>query len=284
MRRIRIFHVSRYQYTQPVSLLTQKLHLRPREGYDIRIESSRLDIFPDFSVQWQRDIYGNCVGLADFYRDSQTMQITSEVVVQHYHDPSMHFNVAESAYLYPFNYEPAEQTDLFPYLAAIFPQDAYALRSWLEVIYRPGNVIATTDLLDLLNQKIAREFAYMVRIGGGVQSPVETLQAGAGSCRDVAMLFIEACRALGLAGRFVSGYLLHEVGGGQFQSTHAWSEVYLPGAGWRGYDSTSGLRVGGNHIAVAQHRHPEAIPPISGAYLGPPQWPDISEEVSVQLL
>lgn len=103
----------------------------------------------------------------------------------------------------------------------------------------------------------------------GVLSPAETLRRRRGSCRDVATLYNEACRYCGLAARFVSGYLLSSAAVRDVASTHAWSEIYLPAGGWRGFDSTSGQQVGGEHVAVAVHRHPEAIPPVAGAFLGP---------------
>jgi transglutaminase-like putative cysteine protease len=108
----------------------------------------------------------------------------------------------------------------------------------------------------------------MVREEPGVQSPATTLSTGRGSCRDFATLFIEICRLYGLASRFISGYVLNETVAPWNTATHAWAEVFLPGSGWRGFDPTSGLLVSGDHIAVAVHRHPEAIPPVSGSFVG----------------
>ena len=105
-----------------------------------------------------------------------------------------------------------------------------------------------------------------------MQSPALTLSSGAGSCRDFATLFMEICRYGGLASRFISGYVLNEAVPDGHTATHAWSEIYLPGSGWRGFDSTSGLVVGGDHIAVAVHRHPEAIPPVAGSFIGSSNW------------
>lgn len=284
MRRIKIKHVTRYEYSRPVKLLTHKLHIRPREGHDIRIETSQLGISPDFTIQWQRDIYGNSVALVAFSRDDRTLNIASEVIVQHYEDQPLQFLVSESASRFPFYYDAMEQVDLFPYQTAVFPQESPAVREWLTAIHRPGTKIFTADLLDNLNRKIANDFDYVVREQPGVQTPLETIRLLSGSCRDFSTLFIEACRALGLASRFVSGYLFQGASGEQHQATHAWSEVYLPGAGWRGFDSTSGNRVGGDHIAVAHHRHPEAIPPVSGSFLGHLENPNMSVEVRVTLL
>ena len=270
MRRIEITHNTRYEYAEPVKFNTHTLHIRPREGHDVRIESSQLTISPTYQIRWERDIYSNSIALVDFLDKSATLDITSNVVVQHYGAPPLEFGMDEAAQTYPFHYNPLEQIDLMPYQMAVFPRDYLVVQKWLEKIYTPGKLINTVNLLDLLNKAIVADFKYTVREEPGVQSPQQTMNIGSGSCRDLAVLFIEACRVLGLASRFVSGYLLQpsENNIDQHGSTHAWSEVYLPGSGWWGFDSTSGLLVSEDHIAVAHHRHPEAIPPVSGSYLG----------------
>lgn len=265
MRRIEIKHTTRYEYSEPVELLKHKLHLRPREGHDIRIESSRLSITPGYKILWERDIYGNSMALVEFTEKSASMEISSNVIVQHYAEQALEFSLDDAAQHYPFHYNPLHQIDLIPYQLAVFPRDFQRVQQWLDAICQPGELMQTTVLLDTLNKAIASGFTYQVREEPGVQSPTQTIESGSGSCRDFATLFIEACRVLGFASRFVSGYLLVE--GAQHLATHAWAEVYLPGSGWRGFDSTSGTLVGGNHIAVAQHRHPEAIPPVSGSFV-----------------
>lgn len=287
MRRIQITHTTRYEYADPVSFSTHTLHVRPREGHDVRIESSELMISPTYQIRWERDIYNNSIALVDFLDKSQILDITSNVIVQHYGAPPLDFGMDESAMSYPFHYNPLEQIDLMPYQMAVFPRDYPAVQKWLEQIYKPGKLINTVNLLESLNKTIATEFKYTVREEPGVQSPHQTITIGSGSCRDLAVLFIEACRVLGLASRFVSGYLLQAVDNNtdQHGSTHAWSEVYLPGSGWWGFDSTSGLFVAEEHIAVAHHRHPEAIPPVSGTYLGIPEpRPNMHVSVDVNIL
>ena len=286
MRRIEIIHNTRYQYATPVTFMAHKLHIRPREGHDVRIESSQLTISPAYQIRWERDIYSNSIALVDFVDKSEVLDITSQVVVQHYGAPLLDFGMEESALFYPFHYNPMEQIDLIPYQMAVFPRDYLVVQKWLAKIYKPGNLINTVKLLESLNKTIVSEFKYNVREEPGVQSPQQTMQIGSGSCRDLAALFIEACRVLGFAARFVSGYLLQAGdNNAQHGSTHAWSEVYLPGSGWWGFDSTSGLFVGEDHIAVAHHRHPEAIPPVSGTYLGPTApLPIMSVNVAVKML
>jgi transglutaminase-like putative cysteine protease len=127
----------------------------------------------------------------------------------------------------------------------------------------------TFVLLDQMNRRIAGQFFYQMREEPGVQAPACTLARNSGSCRDFAAFFMEACRFLGLASRFVSGYLFTSDFDTNNGSTHAWAEVYLPGAGWKGFDPTSGEVVGNRHIATAVARHPEAVPPVAGSFIGP---------------
>ena len=269
MRRLEITHTTRYEYVEPVEFKTHKLHVRPREGHDIRIESSQLHISPRYQIRWERDIYGNSIALVNFLEPSQILEISSNVVVQHYAEQPLEFALDESAQHYPFHYNPLEQIDLIPYQMAVFPKDCPIIQEWVQDICRPGKLMKTAVLLDSLNKAIVANFTYKMREEPGVQSPQQTIESGSGSCRDFAALFIEACRVFGFASRFVSGYLfLPKETADQHSATHAWSEVYLPGSGWRGFDSTSGLLVGGEHIAVAHHRHPEAIPPVSGSFVG----------------
>ena len=266
MRRLQIKHVTTYQYSESVTLLPHKLLLRPREGHDIRIESAELIISPAYQLQWQRDVYDNAVAQATFTEPGSQLSIESRVLIQHYDDQPLDFLVADYAVLFPFQYDVAERADLGPYLSAIFEQDRLLLSSWMQQFWQSGQVVETYLLLEWINKAIATGFTYQQREEPGVQSPATTLTSRAGSCRDFATLFIEACRSLGLAARFVSGYLYSsKLPQGQ-GATHAWSEVYLPGAGWKGFDSTTGQVVGNDHITVAVSRHPESVPPVSGSF------------------
>ena len=267
MRRLQIEHETTYEYASIVTLLPHKLLLRPREGHDIRIESADLTISPAHHLQWQRDVYDNAVAWASFTEPSNRLSIVSRLLLQHYDDQPLDFLVADFAVFYPFQYEAAERVDLGPYLLPVFVSDQPLISTWLRRFWQPGQRMQTFVLLDTINKAIAGSFAYEQREQPGVQTPAITLGKNSGSCRDFATLFIEACRSLGLAARFVSGYLCSTpVIPGQ-GATHAWSEVYLPGAGWKGFDSTSGQVVGNDHIAVAVSRHPERVPPVSGSFL-----------------
>ncbi|WP_150050738.1 MULTISPECIES: transglutaminase family protein [Methylomonas] len=285
MQRLRIRHVTEYVFWAPVTLNSHRLLLRPREGHDVRIESSKLEISPTYSIKWYRDVFDNSVALIQFSQPTNRLRIVSEVVIQHYEDSAL--NISKTAYplVNPRNYDPAELIDLAAYQQPIFKQEQPALQSWLREIGFEIGDLNMPYLQSMLNHVINSKFRYTVREEAGVQSPLLTLNLGSGSCRDYATLFIEACRCLGLASRFVSGYLhapATEIGNA---STHAWAEVYFPGSGWQGFDPTVGYMTGNSHIAVAVARNPEAVPPISGSYIGPRNHsPSMLVNVQVNLL
>lgn len=280
MKRIRIQHHTIYTYSQPVALLPHRLMIRPRSGHDIRIDQASLSIEPAHRVFWQRDIYGNSVAVAHFEAPSDRLEIRSDVIVQHFEAEPLNFLVDERAVMFPFYSDLGERVEMIPYQMLCFPNDGGAIQDWLGQFWRPGRIVETYVLLDTINKWIAANIVYGMREEPGVQSPAETLRMGAGSCRDTATLFIEACRFFGLAARFVSGYLncpQTVIGHG---STHAWAEVYLPGAGWKGFDTTSGIVTGHDHIATAVTRHPADAPPVSGSFSGPP---DVARRMHVEV-
>ncbi len=268
MHRLKISHLTEYRYASPATLQAHTLLLRPREGPEVHIESSLLTIAPAHTVKWHRDPLDNAAAVVQFLEPAQALTITSEVIIQHYGETPLDFLVADYAVNYPFHYVPQDRADLLPFLQSVYPGDENALRNWVrELDFAPA--METYALLDRLNRSIAGRFSYTIRNEPGVQSPAQTLSLGCGSCRDFAALFVETCRFLGLASRFVSGYA-HLPASEQWSSTtHAWAEVYLPGPGWKGFDPTSGEVTGRRHIPVAVARHPEAVPPVSGSFIGP---------------
>lgn len=284
MRRLHISHLTEYLFPVPVTLLPHRLLLRPREDHNVRIESSLLEITPAHTVQWKRDALGNSLGLVAFTAPADRLRIASVVLIEHYDDNPFDFLLDEHAVWHPFEYAPETRADLAPFLPAVYPGDQHTVGRWLEAVGL-RQPMQTFPLLTHLNQEIARRFQYQLREAPGVQSPAVTLASHSGSCRDFAALFIEACRHLGLASRFVSGYLYSAATEYWNASTHAWAEVYLPGAGWKGFDPTSGEVAGNRHIATAVARHPEAVPPVAGDYVGPAGMrPYLSVTVQVRAL
>jgi len=283
--KIRIQHRTAYLYAEPVTLGPHRVMVRPREGHDLHIESSILTIRPAHNVHWLRDVNGNSIALVDFTEPSQELMIYSELVLHHYDSDPLDFLVSPYAVHYPFVYDPWALPELTAFTHIIFPADAERVRNWLGQFWQPGKLVETVALLSRLNAFIQKNFKYTRRDEFGVQSPAKTLALNSGSCRDFATLFIEACRSWGLAARFVSGYMLceaTEAGGG---STHAWAEVYIPGAGWKGFDPTSGILTGSQHVAVAVSRHPEAATPIAGSFTGvPTAFLGIDVDVKVEQL
>ena len=269
MRRIKIQHSTTYCFGVVVELGPHQLMIRPREGHDVRMESSLLLIQPAHEVKWRRDIEGNSVGTVRFLEPAAELAITSEVIIQHFEEEPGGFELSREAVLHPFSYASDELINLIPYLTNCYPEDLRSMQAWISSLLTLGNASETFQLLFRLNVAIANDFKYARRDAAGVQSPGETLRLRRGSCRDFATLFIEACRCLGIASRFVSGYLYTTGISGLGGSTHAWAEVYLPGAGWIGFDSTTGTLTGTSHIAVAVSRHPAGVPPISGSFIGP---------------
>jgi len=268
MKLIRIQHDTHYEYTEPVEFGPHTLMIRPRSGHDVRIEKAFLHITPHANVRWRRDINGNSVGTATFSGPARSLSISSDVLIQHFEAEPLDFLVEDYSVNWPFEFDPMQRVELAPYQMPCFPNDGPAISRWLEQFWRPGQTIETYRLLDNMNHSIVDHFRYRGREEPGVQSPADTLAKGSGSCRDFATFFIEACRYLGLPARFVSGYLHCPSSVQGHGSTHAWSEVFLPGAGWKGFDNTSGNIVGQDHIATAVCRHPEQAPPISGSLFG----------------
>jgi len=282
MRRLNISHVTEYRFPTPVALQPHRLRLRPLESHSLRIEASTLEISPAPTLRWYRDALGNSVATASFGELADTLRVASNVLIAVYDDAPLDFLMEEYAVSFPFAYAMSEQADLAPFGQSTYPDDGPALHDWLGglgLLLRP---VETFVLLSQLNCAIANRFSYQRRDEEGVQSPAQTLALNSGSCRDFAALFIEACRYMGLASRFVSGYLHMPDNEAGNASTHAWAEVYLPGPGWKGFDPTSGLITGNQHIPVAVARHPEAVPPVSGSFIGPAgQRPTLSVAVRV---
>lgn len=272
MKRYKIVHETYYDFSDLVQLQAHTLRLRPREGHELRIEVSKLDISPAATLRWHRDVEGNSVATASFSDKTQCLAVKSEVIIQQYNQVPYDFLVADYAVDYPFSYLPEDDILLAPYMNRPVEYIVDSLSLWLNELWDGREKIQTFALLLRLNQQIYQRLCYRRREEEGVQPVEQTLACWSGSCRDAASLFMAAARRLGFAARFVSGYSYSEPAtsqAGQSGSTHAWAEVFIPGAGWKGFDPTGGIMVGSEHIAVAVARLPESVPPISGTFLGP---------------
>lgn len=269
MQRYKILHRTYYNFSGLVQLQPHTLRLRPREGHELRIESSHLDITPAATLRWHRDAEDNSVATATFDTPTRQLVIESEAIIQQFNEAPLDFLVADYAIDYPFVYTPTDRILLAPYLnAAAAANDPLA--QWVASAWQPGEAIQTYALMQRLCTRIHQTLTYQLREEPGVQSATETLSRGSGSCRDSANLFMQAARRLGLAARFVSGYLHAPPSPANYGATHAWAEVFLPGAGWKGFDPSTGEIVGSDHIAIAVARLPESVPPVSGSFVGPP--------------
>jgi transglutaminase-like putative cysteine protease len=270
MQRYKILHRTYYNFSDKVTLGPHYLRLRPRADYDLRVESAILKISPPATLLWSRDVEGNSVATATFKEPASQLSIESEVMVHQFNEDPLDFLVADYAINYPFTYKPEDLVLLSPYMDVPDRETKEKLSVWLTNIWQPGEPIQTYTLLQKMGTYIYQNLTYRLREEPGVQSAGQTLYSGTGSCRDFATLFMAASRYLGLASRFVSGYLHTPPSSVNYGSTHAWAEVYLPGAGWKGFDPTIGEMAGTEHIAVAVARSPEKVPPVEGTFIGTP--------------
>ncbi len=266
-------HVTHYRYDRAVGLSPQIVRLRPAPHCRTRILSYSLKVQPqDHFINWQQDPQANYLARLVFPDETRELKIEVDLVAEMSVLNPFDFFLAPYAEQFPFKYDSTERRELVPYL--VKSPLSQPLESYLGGISRER--CRTIDFVVGVNQRVANDIRYLIRLEPGVQSPEETLTRSAGSCRDSAALLVQLMRHVGLAARFVSGYLVQlvadvkaldgPVGATQdFTDLHAWCEVYLPGAGWIGLDPTSGLLAGEGHIPLACTPEPSAAAPVSGA-------------------
>jgi transglutaminase-like putative cysteine protease len=267
-------HITTYRYRRPVAFGEHRMMFRPRDSYDQRLLEARLAITPEpASLRWMHDVFGNCVTFARFRGRAAELRFESTIRLDHEPANAPDFQIEEYAKTYPFAYSREEMLDLMPLVGRQYG-DQPELDAWVAKFLRPGRKNPTGQLLMTLTCAIAESFTYMRRGESGTQDPATTLRLGRGTCRDFALLMMEAVRSLGFAARFVSGYLYvpsrdrpGHLGGG---STHAWCQVYLPGAGWVEFDPTNGIIGNRDLVRVAVTRDPSQAIPLSGSYQGDP--------------
>ena len=266
-----IHHKTEYRYTRPVAFGEHRIMLRPRDGHDLRVLSCELDITPaPMRLRWIHDVFGNSVTIATFDERAETLTFDSTVTVEH--NPAEEFALTpdDPAYFYPFLYDAEEFPDLRHFITPNYADPDGELSAWARTFLDEEAPTPTFRILSGMTHGIHDNFSYRRRHERGTQHPLDTLQTGSGTCRDYALLMIEALRRLGIAARFVSGYLFtgdaaHQGGG----STHAWVQVYLPSAGWIEFDPTNGIIGSRDLIRVAVARDPSQAIPLHGTYLGP---------------
>lgn len=281
-----IIHRTTYRYDRPVGLGPHRLMLRPRNSRELHVLSCDLAITPEAEVVWSDDIFGNAFAVAAFTGDADTLTITCRSRVEHLTAAWPVYPIAASAISYPFHYTNDEIMDLGALATASRPDPDGWLRDWTRAFVR-SDPTDTLSLLKDLSAGISGWVRYEVRDDEGVQAPLATLARGQGSCRDFATLFVEAVRILGFGVRIVSGYLCTVedgmVGSGGSGSTHAWAEVFVPGAGWITVDPTNRSFGGACLIAVGVSRELAQVMPISGHYIASTpvsQNMDVEVEVS----
>jgi len=265
-----IRHVTTYHYKKPVGFGEHRMMLRPRDDDDQRVLEAELEVTPAPSqISWTRDSFGNHVAIAHFAERSSELRVESTIRLDHAPGGFRAADIKDFAQTHPFAYAEEDRHSLACFLTPLSPHPK--LDRWAATFLRKDGSADTRELLFDMTQTIRRTFKYVARHEKGIQEPVRTLELASGSCRDLAVLMIAALRSLGIAARFVSGYLHlgddddEEVAGG---NTHAWVQVYVPGPGWVDFDPSSGMVGNENLVRVAVVHEPREAIPLQGTWLG----------------
>jgi transglutaminase-like putative cysteine protease len=272
---LNVRHTTVYRYNRPVKLGDHRLMLRPRDSHDLRLIKTNLTFSPAASLRWIHDVFGNSVAIASFREPAAELRIESSLVLETFADERPPFQITPDALRYPFVYSADDRIDLGRLQERQYPDRDDRLGAWARGFVR-SNPTDTSALLADLNNGVKAQISYQSRETEGTQTPVETLNRGWGSCRDLAVLLIEAARSLGFGARVVTGYLYRAsadtdspaaIGA---DTTHAWADIYVPGSGWIAYDPTNGTIGGHDLIRVAVTRDISQAVPISGSFVGTP--------------
>jgi transglutaminase-like putative cysteine protease len=278
MTTLNVRHTTVYRYRRSVRFGDHRLMLRPRDSHDLRLIRTNLNFLPAASVRWIHDVFGNSIAIASFAESAAELRIESKLQLETYVVERPRSEIAREAASYPFIYSANDRIDLGRMRELHHPDASGRLRTWARAFVR-GNRTDTLALLADLNAGVKASISYQSRESEGTQTPVETLNRGWGSCRDLAVLLIEAARCLGFGARVVTGYTGYlynpatdggdatTIGAG---ATHAWGDIYLPGTGWIAYDPTNGTVSGANLIRVAVTRDISQAVPVAGSFVGAP--------------
>lgn len=274
--KISVHHTTCHNYEGEVSFGDHSLFMRPSDSHRRKVIRFHVKTDPASTQRWVRDVYGNIVLVCNFgMQRSRTLSFETDMLVEIEDDNPYDFILAPHALAYPFEYTDGERQALLPCMGKTAKPGALRVLDWFYgAVESPLQHPSIVTFLSGLNEAVRRDIAYVTRHEEGIQDPDTTLELRTGSCRDMAVLFIAVVRQLGLAARFVSGYLydppVDDSGEHAFNravgSMHAWVEVYLPGAGWKGFDPTNGILANSYFIPSAVSHDPLAVNPIQGAY------------------
>lgn len=307
---LEVEHITTYRYRKPVEFSTHRIAFHPRAAHDIRVLHVGLEVSPHSRQHWIHDVFSNSVVIVEPLIPSDELRFTARFTVEHYGVKNDELPIAKEAEIYPFDYSAAVRDDLGGFLVAQYPEDAVPVRDWVATFLPTRGRIHTRDVLANISEAISGDFRYAARTAMGTQRPVQTLELRQGTCRDFALLMMEAVRGLGLAARFVSGYVydpaldtlepptdgtpVDSPNGGLVASqdaggtvgsgaTHAWLHVFLPGAGWIPFDPTNKSIGSTDLIRSAYTRTPEQAAPVSGSWTGAASdFIDMTVEVKVR--
>lgn len=267
-------HITTYHYKQPVAFGEHRLMLSPREEHDQRLLDLNLELAPQPSdLRWRRDVFGNRIVIARFSGRAASLRCQSVMRIDHSLTDIVDADIEDSARTCPFTYAAEDMPHLSHFIERRSPDPDHQLERWARQILCTGGLTNTRTVLVNLTRSIHETFKHVARHEKGIQDPLVTVNIGSGSCRDLAVLMIEAVRSLGMAARFVSGYLhVRSCAGGHARggNTHAWVQVYLPGCGWVDFDPSRGIVGNRGLVRVAVVRDPRQAIPLQGVWIGCP--------------
>ena len=269
---LEVRHRTTYSYSRDVAFGEHRILFRPRDSQDQRLLDFGLKISPaPADLHWIHDAFSNCVAVASFDVEARQLDFESRIVLNHAPDELLRFRATSGARQWPLTYDAETLPDLEPCMRRGYP-DSGEVEAWAQRFVKSRRRIDIAHLLAKMTAAIHQDFIYSPRLERGTKTPVETLASRTGTCRDFALLMIEAARSLGLAARFVTGYIyvpsedtVEHRGGG---ATHAWVQVFLPGAGWVEFDPTNGIVGNRDLIRVGVARDPYQALPLHGTYHG----------------